>query len=114
MANFANTAILTIRRRDIPTRDINLTEHLDRFVETGMASGRYGNSSEVVRKGFRLLEQREQEKQAKLEWLRKAAQEGFDQIDRGEGVEFCSMKELDEHIDQLGREASAETVLRAP
>jgi len=76
----------------MPTRNINLTEHLDRFVETGVTTGRYGNASEVVREGLRLLEQREQEDHAKLEWLRKAAQEGFDQIDRGEGVELRSRK----------------------
>ena len=92
----------------MPTRNINLTEHLDRFVETGVTTGRYGNASEVVREGLRLLEQREQENHAKLEWLRKAAREGFDQIDRGEGVELRSMEELDKHIDQLGKEASAE------
>jgi antitoxin ParD1/3/4 len=92
----------------MPSRNINLTEHLDRFVETRVTSGRYGNASEVVREGLRLLEQREQEERAKLEWLRKAAREGFDQIDRGEGIELSSTEELEEHIDQLGREASAE------
>lgn len=92
----------------MPTRNINLTEYLDRFVETGVTTGRYGNASEVVREGLRLLEQREQEEQAKLEWLRKAAQEGFEQIDRGEGVKLRSIQALDKHIDQLGKEASAE------
>ena len=86
----------------MPTRNINLTDHLDRFIETRVASGRYGNASEIVREGLRLLEHREQEEQAKLEWLRKAAREGFDQIDRGEGIEFHSMEELDEEIDRLG------------
>jgi hypothetical protein len=37
-----------------------------------------------------------------------AVREGLDQIDRGEGLEFRSIEELEEHIDQLGREASAE------
>jgi len=92
----------------MPTRNINLTEHFDRFVETGVTTGRYGNASEVVREGLRLLEQREQEEQAKLEWSRKATKEGFDQIDRGEGVELRSLGELDKHIDQLGKEASDE------
>jgi antitoxin ParD1/3/4 len=91
----------------MPTRNINLTEHLDRFVEDRVTSGRYGNASEIVREGLRLLEQREHEEQARLEWLRQAAKEGFDQIDRGEGTEFRSMEKLDEHIDQLGKEASA-------
>ena len=75
----------------MPTRNVNLTEHLDRFIEAGISSGRFSNASEVVREGLRLLEQREQEDQAKLEWLRAAAKEGFDQLDRGEGTEFESM-----------------------
>ncbi len=92
----------------MPTRNINLTDHLDQFVEDRVTSGRYGNASEIVREGLRLLEQREQEEQAKLEWLRNAAKEGFGQLDRGEGIEFRSVKEFDEHIDQLGKEASDE------
>jgi antitoxin ParD1/3/4 len=57
------------------TRNINLTDHFDRFIEAGITSGRFSNASEVVREGLRLLEQREQEDQAKLEWLRSAAKE---------------------------------------
>ncbi len=45
----------------MPTRNINLTDHLDQFVEDRVTSGRYGNASEIVREGLRLLEQREQE-----------------------------------------------------
>ena len=52
----------------MPTRNVNLTEHFDRFIETGVTSGRFGNASEVVREGLRLLEQREQEHKAELEW----------------------------------------------
>jgi antitoxin ParD1/3/4 len=62
----------------------------------------------VVREGLRLLEQREQEDKAKIEWLRAAAKEGFDQLDRGEGIEFESMDDLDAYIDQIGEEVSAE------
>ena len=92
----------------MPTRNINLTDHLDRLIESGVSSGRYGNASEVVREGLRLLEQRQQEEQAKLKWLRRAAREGFEQIRRGDGIEFRSLEELERHIDQLGREVSAE------
>ena len=92
----------------MPTRNVNLTEHLDRFIETGITSGRFSNASEVVREGLRLLEQREQEDKAKLEWLRAAAKEGFDAIDRGEGIEFQSMDDLDAYIHQIGEEVSAE------
>ena len=55
-----------------------------------------------------LLEQRQQEDQAKLKWLRRATREGFEQIRRGDGIEFRSLEELEEHIDRLGREVSAE------
>jgi len=91
----------------MPTRNVNLTEHLDRYVETRVSSGRYGNASEVVREGLRLLERREQEEKAKLKWLRSAIGEGLDQIGRGEGLEFGSMKEFERHIDRLGKEGSA-------
>src|SRR5271165_1197873 len=99
------------RRRRIvrmPTRNVNLTEHFDRFIETGITSGRFSNASEVVREGLRLLEQREQEDKAKIEWLRTAAKEGFDDIERGAYVTLRSGKEIDEFIDQLGEEAQSE------
>jgi antitoxin ParD1/3/4 len=92
----------------MPTRNVNLTEHLDRFIEAGITSGRFSNASEVVREGLRLLEQREQEDKAKLEWLRTAAKEGFDQLDRGEGIEFESMNDFDAYVDKIGKEVSAE------
>jgi antitoxin ParD1/3/4 len=92
----------------MPTRNIKLTEHFDRFIQAGINSGRFSNASEVVREGLRLLEQREQEDKARLKWLRAAAKEGFDQLDRGDGIEFESMDDLDAYIDQIGEEASAE------
>lgn len=92
----------------MPTRNVNLTEHLDHFIDAGITSGRFSNASEVVREGLRLLEQREQEDKAKIEWLRGAAKEGFDQLDRGEGIEFESMDKLGSHIDQIGEEVSKE------
>jgi len=90
----------------MPTRNINLTDHFDRFIESELDSGRYGNASEVVREGLRLMEQRRQEERARLKWLRGAVREGLDQIDRGEGIEFGSVDEIDQHIEQLGLEIS--------
>lgn len=97
----------------MPTRNINLTDHFDRFIEAEVGSGRYGNASEVVREGLRLIERRKQEERAKLKWLRGAVRKGLDQIDRGEGVEFGCFVELDQHIDQIGEEASAELARNA-
>jgi antitoxin ParD1/3/4 len=91
----------------MPTHNVNLTEYFDRFVQAGITSGRFSNASEVVREGLRLLEQREREDQAKIEWLRSAAKEGFGDIERGDYVTLRSDKEID-LIDRLGEEASAE------
>src|SRR5437763_8059788 len=93
----------------MPTRNVNLTDHFDRFIEDGVTSGRFSNASEIVREGLRLLEEREQEHQAKLEWLQGAAKEGFDAIERGDYVTLRSDKEIDDFIDLLREEASAES-----
>lgn len=92
----------------MPTRNISLTGHFDRFIETEVRSGRYSNASEVVREGLRLIERRKQEERAKLKWLRGAVREGLEEIDRGEGLEFRSVDELDRHIDRIGNDASEE------
>jgi antitoxin ParD1/3/4 len=92
----------------MPTRNVNLTVHFDQFIESGVSSGRFSNASEVVREGLRLLEQREQEDKAKIEWLRAAAKEGFDQLDRGEGIAFQSIEAFDAFIDHIGEEVSDE------
>lgn len=92
----------------MPTRNVFLTEHLDRFIATGIADGLYSNASEVVRDGLRLLEQRQREDKARMEWLRAAVKEGIDQIERGEGIEFASIDDLAEDIRGIGEEVSGE------
>jgi antitoxin ParD1/3/4 len=49
-----------------------LNEHFSNFIEAQIASGRYGNASEVMRDALRLLEER----QSNLEALRAALIEG--------------------------------------
>ncbi len=60
----------------MPTRNVNLTEELDKFVAAKIESGRYENASEVVRAGLRTLERDEQVYEMKLEALRTAIHEG--------------------------------------
>ena len=60
----------------MPTRNVNLTDELDRFVLKKVGSGRYENASEVVRAALRTLEREEQLYQAKLAALRTAIDEG--------------------------------------
>ncbi len=60
----------------MPTRNVNLTDALDRFVLKKVRSGRYENASEVVRAALRTLEREEREYEAKLAALRTAIDEG--------------------------------------
>lgn len=60
----------------MPTRNVNLTDELDRFVLKKVKSGRYENASEVVRAALRTLEREEQQDEAKLVALRSAIDEG--------------------------------------
>jgi antitoxin ParD1/3/4 len=92
----------------MPTRNVHLTEHFDKFIDAGIKSGRFSNASEIVREGLRLLEQREEEDRAKLEWLRKAAKEGFDAIDRGDFIVLNSDEDIDRFMTDIHDEVSAE------
>ena len=82
----------------MPTRNVNLTDHFDRFIEEGVASGRYSNASEMVREGLRLLEEREEDRQAWLAWVREEAQKGIDDIERGDYLTLHSREELAEFM----------------
>ncbi len=85
----------------MPTRNVFLTQHFDSFIASGIEKGLYSNASEVVREGLRLLEQREAEDRAKVEWLRGATQEGIDAIERGEYVTLNSPEAIADHLRGL-------------
>ncbi|HEV7444865.1 MAG TPA: type II toxin-antitoxin system ParD family antitoxin, partial [Steroidobacteraceae bacterium] len=59
---------------------IVLGDHFESFINSQIASGRYGSASEVIRASLRLLEEREQ----KIGALRRALVEGEDSGDVGE------------------------------
>lgn len=92
----------------MPTRNVNLTEHFEDFIEAGINSGRFSNASEIVREGLRLLEQQEAEDRAKLDWLRSAARDGFGAIERHEGTRFSSIDGLARFINKTGEKLMAE------
>ena len=85
----------------MPTRNVHLTEHFDNFIETGVQSGRFSNASEVVREGLRLLEQRQEEENAKLAWLRGAIQEGVDAAERGKYTTLPTASAVTDYLHDL-------------
>ena len=68
--------------------NVSITPQMVEFVQQQVASGAYQSASEVVRAGLRLLQERERERQARLEHLRRELAIGIEQADRGELVPF--------------------------
>jgi antitoxin ParD1/3/4 len=54
----------------------SIGKHFEGFIESLIESGRYSTASEVMRDGLRLIEEREERRQAKLEALRAEIQKG--------------------------------------
>ena len=62
---------------------VTLGEHFSQFIDGKIEEGRFESTSEAVRAGLRLLEERE----AKLDLLRLRLAAGEAQIDNGKGVD---------------------------
>lgn len=63
---------------------VTLPAELEAFVQERVASGRFATPGEAVREGLRLLEAREQEREAVLAELRQDIEIGVDQAKAGE------------------------------
>jgi antitoxin ParD1/3/4 len=104
LANFCQSAHFPV----MATRNINLTDALDRFVAERIESGEYQNASEVVRAGLRLLKAEEAARAAKIAALNAAIQEGIDS-DEGEVID---VDQLGPWLEQIDAEARAEVERR--
>jgi antitoxin ParD1/3/4 len=58
--------------------NISLTPHLEELVKGKVESGLYNSASEVMRDALRLLEERDQLRELRLEELRREIQKGID------------------------------------
>lgn len=79
----------------MPTRNVVITDHQQKFVEELVESGEYQNASEVLREGLRLVERQRAEDAAKLEALRR-------HVAAGE-VDIAAGRYVDVELDELGR-----------
>ncbi|MGB4346522.1 MAG: type II toxin-antitoxin system ParD family antitoxin [Burkholderiaceae bacterium] len=89
----------------MPTRNVVLTNHQAEFVEQLVSSGRYQNSSEVLREGLRLVEQRENENASRLDALRAAVLVGIADFDAGRFKAFESSETLSAHLKSIATKA---------
>jgi antitoxin ParD1/3/4 len=84
----------------MPTRNVNLTEDQDAFVEKMVKAGKYQNASEAMRDAVRGLQQRWKEDELKLTALRKMIRTGAAALDRGDFTEVNDA-DLDAALDKL-------------
>lgn len=87
------------------TRNVVLTDHLEKVVNDLVISGRYQNASEVLRDGLRLLERREAEEAAKLEALKHATSIGIMDLEQGRFVQVTG-DDLDDLFVEIGQKAA--------
>ena len=82
---------------------VEIPPDLQQFVHQVIDNGSFKSETEVVGQALRLLQQRQQ----KIEELRREIQPALDQLDRGEGIELKDEEELHlffEDIKKRGRE----------
>ena len=63
--------------------NVSLTPELEQIINFKVQSGLYNSASEVVREGIRLLQQRDELRQIKLEGLRRDIEEGVRASEEG-------------------------------
>ncbi|MBD2465389.1 type II toxin-antitoxin system ParD family antitoxin [Oscillatoria sp. FACHB-1407] len=80
--------------------NVSLTPELEQFVQEKVSSGLYYSASEVIREGLRLLKEREQLQQLRLQELRQDIQAG---LDSGEPT-LLNMPEVKEKARQRRRQ----------
>ncbi len=66
------------------TMHVNLSPEMEGFIKGKVASGFYGNATEVIRDAIRRMQAEEQ----RLASWQAAIKAGDDQLDRGEGIAY--------------------------
>ena len=66
--------------------NISLTPELEQLIEDKVKTGMYHSASEVVREALRLLRERDQFQELKLQELRREIHIGIDQLKKGQAV----------------------------
>lgn len=85
--------------------NVSLTDELEDWIESRVASGLYRSSSEVVREALRLLREREAVRELHREEVRRAIQRGLDDVENGRTEPFT--EETVASIKQRGRQRLA-------
>ena len=89
----------------MPTQNVNLTATLDTFVKTQVSLGHFNNASEVHRSALAAMARQEEERQLRLEQLRREIQLGIDDVEAGLTANIASAKGLSVMLDRSLKKA---------
>ena len=78
----------------MPQRNVTITDHQEKFVEAALASGQFGNVSEVFRTALRLLEREEQARVTQQEVIQHAIAKGVNDLKSGHYTDINDVDEL--------------------
>ena len=87
------------------TMHVNLSKEMEAFIQDKVATGFYGNATEVIRDAVRRM----QDEDARIAAFRAAVDEGEAELDRGEGIRWTdtTMSEIiTEVFDDLDKQAN--------
>lgn len=88
--------------------NVELTAEFERLVQEKVNSGRYNSVSEVVLEALRLLEQRDHLVERRRDAIRKKINEGWDSLQRGEGLDGDAVfAEMERELDDLEKARKA-------
>lgn len=85
----------------MPTQNVNLTPELEEFVKKQVSSGYYNNVSEVHRAALANMARLEEERQLRLNRLRKEIGIGVQDMEAGRFTEFSDHDALSHHLEEL-------------
>lgn len=87
--------------------NVNLGSTFDKFVGKLLSSGLYQSQSEVIRDGLRLLKEREETKQLRLQHFKRELAIGIEQADQGRFVDGKKVfQKLHKRSSQRKRQAA--------
>ncbi len=79
--------------------NVSLTPELEELIQQRVRGGRYTSASEVVREALRLLVDRDELRQLRMDEIRSKVAAGLSSLDQGEG------RDGDEVIDEIFSDA---------
>jgi antitoxin ParD1/3/4 len=87
--------------------NVSLTPELEQFIDVKVGSGRYNSASEVVREALRLLEERDQARNAQIAAFDQELDRRLASLDRGDRVDPATARRRIEAKSKARRKAGA-------